>query len=782
MFKFTFLFLVFLTILPLELSAQKVQTTELQEKYSNYFSEQDHSVFLHLNKTTLLPKEQLWFSAYLYKPFSNIPEVQTTNLQVAIFGKKNNKINSKIIFVNGGKGTGYFDLKSLKPGVYTVAASIDGSKENSYQQQIQILSNNFREPEPGQFDLQILPEGGHLLADAENSVGFKFLDSTGKGKQIEGFLLNDIGDTLQTLKSNKLGMGRFYLTPKPNRKYIVQATVDSSSITTELPEAKIYGINLSINKLANNFIVSVKTNEQSLPEVTKQNYTLAIHNGWDLQKMKVSFEKEEFEKAIPIENEILNEGINIITIFDSKSNPLVERMIFKELESQRISVSTNFIKKEKDSLVLQLQSKQDSLAANSLSISILPAKNSSYHPEHTSLSWFQLKPYLRGNIEQPEYYFSNTIDRRRRLYDLDLLLLNQGWTKYNWSEVFKSHSENRDIAKGFTIQGTVNNEETEPGDKVFLKSEEAGLFEILELDEKKSFQLPQLFIMDSTKINIGVTQGKKQKIVKPSMYVRILPTEDHFKNFQASAVENLKIVDTDTKLPELGDFENFIKTEVTLDTITIKSSRREKSEEIIKTNFGQLNKIDAQTRKAHTYLFSYLIMQGFQVYRNNLSVRIFSRRFGRKIEPAIQLDGINLMDNSIITELKMDDIESVYINKTGGAVMGRTNIAGLIRINTLSGSKRNNTNENYSPNTYEFISDTGFARNKEFYVPQYRSYNDKLFEKYGVIDWKNEISLNKNGKTSFKILNTLQKEVILYIEGMTIDGKLISEKQTVEIN
>jgi len=781
MLRITLVLLLLLITPALKVSAQEHINSGLQESYTNYFSKHDSSVFLHLNKTTFLPEEQLWFAAYLYQPFTRIPDMQTTNLQVAIFGKDNKEIISKTIFVNSAKGAGYIDLTNLNPGYYTIVAST-GSRGRVFQQHIQIISGTTNKSIPSPLDLQLLPEGGHLLADTENSIGFKFLDSNGRGKQIEALLLNDKRDTLQVIKSNRFGMGRFSLTPEPNKSYHIDATVGSQKVSKDLPRAKESGINLSVNRLGTNFIVSVRTNDKSMANIKDQSYELIIHNGVELQKINFSFEKDQLKKTIPLDDNILNTGINILTVFDSESNPLVERMIYKDLEKDEISISSSFIKKESDSLVLELQTENDSIAANSLSISILPKKSKSYLPENTILSWFKLKPYVRGNIEQPEYYFSNTIDRRRRLYDLDLLLLNQGWTKYNWSEVFKSHSENRDIAKGFTIQGTVNNEETEPGDKVFLKSEEAGLFEILELDEKKSFQLPQLFIMDSTKINIGVTQGKKQKIVKPSMYVRILPTEDHFKNFQASAVENLKIENTDTKLPELGDFENFIKTEVTLDTITIKSSKREKSEEIIKTNFGQLNKIDAQTRKAHTYLSSYLIMQGFQVYRNNLSVQIFSRRFGRKIEPAIQLDGINLMDNSIITELKMDDIESVYVNKTGGAVMGRTNIAGLIRINTLSGSKRNNTNENYSPNTYEFIADTGFARNKEFYAPQYRSYSDRLFEEYGVIDWKNNIILDKNGKASFKVLNTLQEEITLFIEGMTIDGKLISEQHTLEIN
>ena len=782
MLKITPLILLILFCCSVRTSAQEKQYVKLQDDYTNYFSNHDKSVYLHLNKTNFLPKEELWFSAYIYQPFLNLPDLETTNLQVALFDGKNKKIISKIILTNGGKGTGFFNLEKLRPGTYNLVASQNGNTSNFFQQPIRIISGNSKSSVPRNFDLQVLPEGGHMLANTENSVGFKILDPNGKAREMKGFLLDETGDTLVVINSNQFGMGKFQIVPKPNKSYRIITMIDTIQISTMLPEAKISGINLSIERLGNDYMASIKTNKQSLEKIHDQTFKMFIHNGSEINKLEFKFAKDELKKVLPLKNEILFNGINIVTVFDEDFNPLVERMIYKDIAKRRVSVSANFVKRENDSLVLNVSTTMDSLTPNSLSISVLPSGNKSYNPNHNIISQFELKPYIKGNIEHPEYYFASDVNLRRRLYDLDLLLLNQGWSKYEWPEIFNTHKTSSSLKNGFTLQGTVNNEGTEPGDKVFLKSDEIGLFEIINLDENKSFKLSKLFILDSTKINIGVTQGKKQKIIKPNMYVRVLPPNDNLSNLKLSEEYKQAIFENDGATAQLGDYRNFIRTGESLDTISITASK--KKEETEYNNFGFKKQMDEEIQRQYPFVTSYISMNGFKVRRDNMNgqIYIFNRRFGRLFEPVIQLDGVNLIDNSILYGLQTSDVESIYINRSGGAVMGKTSFGGIIRINTISGQKRINNSEDYSPNTYKFLSTTGFARDKEFYTPQYRSYTDDLFIDYGVIDWKNNISLNNEGNASFKILNTLQNKVDLFIEGITVDGKLISENITLELN
>lgn len=63
---------------------------ELKEKYENFFELNRENVFLHLNKTAIIPEEDLCLSAYVYNSRLNIPNTVTANLEVGIYTKNGN--------------------------------------------------------------------------------------------------------------------------------------------------------------------------------------------------------------------------------------------------------------------------------------------------------------------------------------------------------------------------------------------------------------------------------------------------------------------------------------------------------------------------------------------------------------------------------------------------------------------------------------------------------------------------------------------------------------------
>lgn len=58
-------------------------------------------------------------------------------------------------------------------------------------------------------DLQFFPESGELVHGISGLVGFKALDHHGKGKRVEGEIINEKKEVLARFKSNELGMGSF---------------------------------------------------------------------------------------------------------------------------------------------------------------------------------------------------------------------------------------------------------------------------------------------------------------------------------------------------------------------------------------------------------------------------------------------------------------------------------------------------------------------------------------------------------------------------------------------
>ena len=74
----------------------------------------------------------------------------------------------------------------------------------------------------------------------------------------------------------------------------------------------------------------------------------------------------------------------------------------------------------------------------------------------------------------------------------------------------------------------------------------------------------------------------------------------------------------------------------------------------------------------------------------------------------------------------------------------------------------------------------GFTEDKEYYTPKYKSYRSDAFTRLGHIFWTPKINLKENETYTFKIPNTLTDKIVLYIEGMSTDGYLISEEIELE--
>src|SRR5699024_7548978 len=157
----------------------------LKEVYQDYFDSNREEVFLHLNKTQVIKGEDLWFSAYVFAPNTGRPSLQTTNLHVNLYDEQGALLEAKTVFIENGKGEGYFNLQEEKypSGKYLIKAFTHYQKnfqeDLSFRQGFKILSRNSvvetDEANP-EFDLQLLPEGGHLLANVFNRIGVKLID------------------------------------------------------------------------------------------------------------------------------------------------------------------------------------------------------------------------------------------------------------------------------------------------------------------------------------------------------------------------------------------------------------------------------------------------------------------------------------------------------------------------------------------------------------------------------------------------------------------------------
>jgi hypothetical protein len=764
---------------------------ELASSYFDYFQLNREIPFLHLNKNVLVPNEELWFAAYVFDSRIFQPNLETTNLLLEVFNSSGEHMETQTLFIHAGKGTGHLQLnpKIYKEGNYFIKAStryMENFREDlEYVTHFTILSSNQENQEKQEkaSELHILPEGGHLLLDQQNLVGVKVIDEMGDGIVFTKARLVDQGHNLITsFKSNRFGMGKFNFTPEPGKTYTLLIIDEfGREINKSLPAAKIKGMNLTTNFVEDNLMISIRTNSESIPEIENKNYTLAVHQEGKMKQFQFSFPKNKTVAPIAIPKDSLYSGVNILTIFDEELVPIVERQIFN-YDLKRIGVDASFVKKNGDSLEIGLKSKTENLAPNSISISVLPAATESVNASHNILSAFYLKPYLKGNIQDAPYYFSNEIEQRRREYDLDLLLLTQGWSKYSWNNIFKHPPEEyKRPEEGFTIRGQLTTNKDLKGENLFVVSEDSGLFQILEIGENNSFEAKNIFLIDSSSISIGLPKGYNNRIIKPKGFANVLV--DQSKPFIKN--ENLKILGKTKPVVEKYILKDFIEKGEALDTVYLegRSKTKQQIREMMDPT-GNTHYIDDETSRQYMFLTEYIRSRGFLIVREFGVLYIVRPRFRRTFnalsdiengsgQPVILLDGTRLQDYEILDQMMLSEIKSIYIKKYGAGERGILNIAGVIKIETKRGKDFDNSA--LEETTFKLIAENGYAPTKEYYAPKYKNYNNPLFTKFGAIQWLDDIFLDQDGLGSFKILNTMQPEIKLIIEGMTEKGDLISE-------
>lgn len=763
---------------------------DLSEVYADYFKLNREVIFLHLNKTVVVPGENIWFAAYVFNPKIQRLNYLTTNLHVNVYNAEGLLMEAETVYMQNGHGAGYFKLDSLyTPGKYQIRAStkyMDNFRENlAFTHTFTILGESNELPIPVEYDLQLLPEGGHLVSNVLNTVGVKLINNSGKGVFFtNGKLLNEQNEVVNTFKSNQFGLSKFGFIPVSGKKYhVVLTPSNGNQIHEVLPVASSKGIVLGANTMQpDKIIFSFRTNPKTYESIIGKTFYMAMHQKGKMKVIGFIIPHDKMEAIIPISKKALWPGINTITVFNENFDPILERMVFNRLGIKRKLISGNFLRKERDSLVLNFKS-ADTLGLHTLSISILPKETKAYQPQNNIFSAFYIEPYIRGELENGAYYFYNNIEERRRDYDMDLLLLTQGWTKYLWHNVFhNTPTELFEHEQGFSLRGTINNRNEEKENHVFLKSANNGLFKMIELKEDGSFKLENIFLSDSSEISIGLV-NKNHKISKPSIYMQVFP------------VKKSKAIETVLKPNELVFSEkkqvfrenlivpkNFIQNTVSLDSILLIAKQKEKETSIFYTSFGtKVVKVTDDLSKSFIFVTNLIRFNGFGVVSDFNSVKIYSQRgthFSGPLKTLIVLNGMPLTDNFELLNLKTRDVETITFNKSGGNYGSRAP-GGIIHIETKNG---HGSAANSSQSIFSYIAENGFAQQKEFYAPKYTTYTSKLFDEYGVIGWFPTVILDENGSASVKILNTMQPMLKVYVEGMTSGGALISEIMNLKID
>ena len=489
--------IAFLTAIPV--NAQSSSVDSLMKfagnihQFNSIFPQE--KVYIQFDNTSYYTGETIWFKAFVVNA-SNLQRAQSKVLYVDLISPSGVLLKQQKLKIVAGQADGSFPLldgstaqarekrgvMAYPSGFYEVRAytsfmqnfseaSIfsrvfavyEKPKEegNYYGENPTIL---LRKSETSEFrpktenlrkiNCTFYPEGGHIIAGKPCRVAFKVTDDSGLGIDATGALENsDI--TFSTVHD---GMGWFTFTPQDRRNQ-VEITVGKNSRTFSLPQTEQSGCALAVNRCGMDSIV---LNIDYTPQLKGTTLGMTMTCRGELVEF-LTFEtgSEPIEKTISMRG--IPEGVCRINIFDKDGNIYASRSIYhhnQEIKTPVLQVTSDkeqYNPFEKVLLRFNLKDGQGNPFRDRFCLSVRDIRGQGNVLADDLRTSLLLSSDLKGLIENPSWYFDS--DDPERDEALDLLMLVQGWERYDWKTMTgqKEFRERHRLEQSLTLNGWVLN-------------------------------------------------------------------------------------------------------------------------------------------------------------------------------------------------------------------------------------------------------------------------------------------------------------------------------------
>ena len=426
-------------------------------------------VYLHFDNTAYFKNETMHFKAYVTRTdrqaLTNISRV----LYVELLNGSGDIVLKRKVKLENGLGNGDFALDSIfGSGFYEVRAFtrymmnwggvgafsrvfpvFDQPKQDGDYSHPHITEYSFNHRLPARSDVQaaaqeatmtkkeksaqkklkgkgkvaFYPEGGDLVAGLASRVAFSITDEDGRKVQVKGLVVNAQDSILEMTETDVDGRGIFSITPDGQPLKLVVTDEQQKRQEFMLPDAKQEGCVLHLD--TQNDIVARLYSSPTM-EGRLLGYTI-MNNG---NVYTADTLKAEPAVEMTFERTNLPAGVNQITIFDSYGHIQAERLFFicpSSSEADSIKVSQPaYGMKPCGRIRLDLTAEPGS----ELSFSAMDAATLQNGKIGNARTWMLLGSEVRGFIENPDYYFEADDAEHRKA--ADLLMMVQGWRRYDW--------------------------------------------------------------------------------------------------------------------------------------------------------------------------------------------------------------------------------------------------------------------------------------------------------------------------------------------------------------
>ena len=400
--------------------------------------------YLHFDKPYYAAGDTVYFKAYVTMNESHLLTSLSGVVHIDLINTQNKIDQSLLLKITDGVCWGDFALPdSLPKGDYRIRAYTslmrNGGEAEFFSRTIPIVSPKIDKiPESGgglpvanKPDLQLLPEGGSLVAGLKSKVAFKAIGPNGLGLDVKGTVTDSTGKVVTTFASAHLGMGAFEIMPEAGETYKANLTfANGYQMAVNLPAAQPAGITLAVNSDSLQKVsIIIKANEEYFKQNKDKEYKVLIYSGGVITTISSMLDCTDIK--FDMAKRRMSTGVNTVTLFSPDNAPLAERLFFiqnyDKLNLDIKSDKTTYNAREKVNISVNAKNRADAAVTGHFSISVTDESKVPVDEDNGSniLSSLLLTDDLKGNVERPGYYFNNISDTT--LKNLDLVMLTHGY-------------------------------------------------------------------------------------------------------------------------------------------------------------------------------------------------------------------------------------------------------------------------------------------------------------------------------------------------------------------
>ena len=466
---------------------QRLEQAPVQEK-----------VYLHLDNNCYFKGDTIWYKSYVvradnlgYTDMSHILYVELLSPDGLVVERQN------IIVSPDGYGDGNFALKdSLYSGYYELRAYTRwmlnfrvtehpyGRKDREYFYNREMARDFFRQfgtvysrvvpvyerpDSAGDYAQKYIvsrpktrvdkelkenllvnfyPEGGHLIAGTRCRVAFEVHNEEGEQIDIEGTVSQGDGSFVIPIRTTHQGRGVFTVDVPEDGRLRARFSYHDREYRFDLPKADTMGCALHLDAVGP--VLTAEIALQGFPE--GRSYALAVLCRGVLK----SFQPIPGSGGrITLDKSLLPTGVNDLIVLDENGHLLADRLFFvnhHDYDMQPVTV-TGMQDEYQPFEVVNLQF-QAPAAMKHLSISVRDGANEELTYDTGSiLTDLLLSSELKGFVAYPDYYFETDDAEHRQT--LDLLMMVQGWRRYDFDEITSGTPLRYQPEKYMTVEGSV---------------------------------------------------------------------------------------------------------------------------------------------------------------------------------------------------------------------------------------------------------------------------------------------------------------------------------------